>query len=331
MPYAPQVQPRGDQYLFQGINSAGESIGEAIAKLGQEHKEAKGYHSLLTALAPQLGLEKEDIDNMSLEEAKGKLQAVALKKTLGDIGLDEAQHDSILQQIQTRAAQVKAGKTFQDAVAKYTQPQANLTAPPGELYSRIASAAGGGPSPVALTPGRDLDAPAALQLGLTSGMDPERMAPLMVALNRMRDAGEQFNFDPSKGVVTLPGLPGRYFVQTSKGGGQVVEDTEAIAAEARAKQGAKPSVRFKAVPRPFQPGQFDTTVEADNPEDFKAGMDLLRQSQNPGSAPAAKPAGPVPLPSDRSQWQKGQTYLTNKGHLLWDGTQFQVSTNAPAP
>jgi hypothetical protein len=79
--------------------------------------------------------------------------------------------------------------------------------------------------------------------------------------------------------------------------------------------------RFKAIPSLTDPTGFATTVEADTPEDLQRGMELLKKAKDTGS-PATAQTNFDPLPTDRTKWQKGQTYLTNKGPLQWDGNVF---------
>jgi hypothetical protein len=296
MPYDPRIENHGDQYLFQGIRDAGSAVGAGIEKAVAYHKQmnaegkaadyfVKAHPEALT----EMGIHPDAWDNLGAEDKSGAVMGYmrdqTLKKTMGEVGLNDAQTQDLLQRIDARKQQVTAGKTFQDAVAKYTQPNARLDLPPiGELNATLA----GGGSPVSVQPGADLDPQTALKLGIQSGMDPERMAPLIEALARIRAQGNegQFSFDPSKDVVPLPGLPGRYFGRTSKGGGQFIEDPTAIAADAEAKQSGKkqPSgIKFKAMPSLTDPSGFATSVEADTPEGLQSGMALLKQAQNPGA------------------------------------------------
>lgn len=54
MPYAPGIEYRGDQYLFQGISQAGAGVAEGIKQWREERKQSKKVESAYDAMATGL-------------------------------------------------------------------------------------------------------------------------------------------------------------------------------------------------------------------------------------------------------------------------------------
>jgi hypothetical protein len=70
MPYNPGVQPRGADYLFQGISQAGASVGEMIAQMKQRARQTTAMRSMAV---DGLGMDPDQVDKMSLPQLTGTL------------------------------------------------------------------------------------------------------------------------------------------------------------------------------------------------------------------------------------------------------------------
>src|SRR6266851_4344572 len=66
MPYAPAIEYRGDQYLFQGITQAGQAAAQGIAQIKANRQEQQG----LDALAQNYYF-KDDPDMLQKFESSG--------------------------------------------------------------------------------------------------------------------------------------------------------------------------------------------------------------------------------------------------------------------
>jgi len=86
MPYAPGVEYKGDQYLFQAISGLGKNIGDAIKTYRNDRKEAQfldGAHEMLTgALAPHV---KDGRVSPELIDRFSKFPSQSLSKKRGEI------------------------------------------------------------------------------------------------------------------------------------------------------------------------------------------------------------------------------------------------------
>lgn len=77
MPYNPQIEYRGDRYLFGGLANAGASAGQAI----EEHKRRKGEYDGLVKYADSAGIvPKDQSTTMSLDELKATLAGHAYQQ-----------------------------------------------------------------------------------------------------------------------------------------------------------------------------------------------------------------------------------------------------------
>jgi len=105
-------------------------------------------------------------------------------------------------------------------------------------------------------------------------------------LNEMAARGQtaDFNFDPTKDVKDIGG--GLKVVRTSRGGGQVVQTPESIAAAAGAKEGAKRQISARAMPvKDFMgnpTGEYQMQVDGD-PEEVAA---WIKKNGGKNAAPA---------------------------------------------
>lgn len=84
MPYAPGIQPRGDQYLFAGISQLGEGLGKSIQNFVQAKRESEFLDKQVVSLAaamkplieagdiqPEVVQEMEKFPGMSLSQKRG--------------------------------------------------------------------------------------------------------------------------------------------------------------------------------------------------------------------------------------------------------------------
>lgn len=81
--FTPAPQVTVGESIGRGIESAGASIGAALAEMGRRRKELSGYKTLLEAYAedPANGINKDQIDKMSLEQAKSSILAAEVRKS----------------------------------------------------------------------------------------------------------------------------------------------------------------------------------------------------------------------------------------------------------
>jgi hypothetical protein len=188
------------------------------------------------------------------------------------LGYDTAmQHyHQIGQQMARQQADDAAQGRFTSEFRKATNPKLNMGT---DGFSLFANAAMG----KALTPGGTVNGQQMLDMALRAGMDPLKASAMAENLGRMAELGSQgFEFNPTSDVKDIGN--GLNFVRTSRGGGQIVQTPESISAAAKAREGAKTTTRFKAVPSIVDPSGFATSVEADNPEDLQRGMAMLKQA-----------------------------------------------------
>ena len=320
---------RGPDYIFQAGQDAGDAIGKGIEQfverqrqLSYKGKAADAFVKAYPNAMAEMNIHPDAWDNMSAKDKAASVEGYVRAQVSKDTQSQMAQRAAIGAWHQSQADKFNqentAGQTFQDAVQKFTSPDASVNLPPigggaGGGASLPALLAGGG-SPVTTTPGGTLDPATLTRLGIASGMSPERLAPLVQALQKVQYGDTRdFNFDPNGGVVQLPGLPGMSFVKTSRGGGQIVQAPEAVAATAEAKEGAKrtPSgVKFKAVPSLTDPSGYATSVEADTPEGLQSGMALLKQSKP--SAPGVAPAGKFGFTPQAASYLKANPALADQ-------------------
>ena len=100
MPFAPAIQYRGDQYLFQGLSSAADSIGQGIDRYHQKQKEKEQQTAALEVLkqyGPKLGLDTSD-DGAMLAGVKafGAANLLSLAGQAKQAQQDQAAAQSVL-------------------------------------------------------------------------------------------------------------------------------------------------------------------------------------------------------------------------------------------
>ena len=317
-----------------GVGAVVGTFIERQRQLNAKGKAADAFVKAYPNALQEMGIHPDQWANMGNAEKSARAEGYARALALEDVKSQMAERASIGRYRQAEGDRFNqeqvAGKNFADAVAKFTQPDASMTLPPiggsagmggppgqssnlpaiwSDVINRstgvgapgqpdvpplLAMLAGGG-SPVTTTPGLPLTPEAIARLGLISGMSPEKLAPMIQAMQKVQYGDQRdFNFDPSKDVVPLPQIPGMFFGKSSKGGGQYLSAPEAVQANAQAKASAKPApsgVKFKAVPSLTDPSGYATTVEADTPEGLQAGMALLKQSKTGAPASATPSTG----------------------------------------
>lgn len=103
MPYAPAVQDRGADYLFQGISSAGNSLGRALdyyAERREKQKEedkqrARKFKSLVDYMDASGIMNKDVAMTKDLDSLEGYAQGVAAKQVFDKAKREQADRDSL--------------------------------------------------------------------------------------------------------------------------------------------------------------------------------------------------------------------------------------------
>lgn len=194
MPYAPNVQPRGDHFLFQGMMGAASSIADAMEKRDEQAQQqidgGKAVDFMLKAspqLKQRLGLTDKEIGALGPREkiamGTGLMKSMAMEQIVGELS-DAAQKRKALAETPGFTA------AMGDMMAPGTGPAMPPLAAMGAASQRFPAAA--------------------------AEMSPHLIQRLMPDPD---GTGQQFKFDPKTMIQPLPG-GGRY-VQTSKGGGQL--------------------------------------------------------------------------------------------------------------
>lgn len=207
-----QISPvpyRGDQYLFQGISGAGQSIGEGIEQMMQRLKQTK---AMRTMAVDGLGMDPDAVDKMSAGEVSGHLQAAALKNQQAEAQarrMMETAHANYFNRYNQKA---DADDRFSSAVSKYMQP------PP--------AMAPGDQGPPQATP--QMDPQTLMRLEAQSGtLDPEK------AMQYMKELGGAGTDNPM--VYDTSSIPNATVVKTKKGNEfQVIRNNDGAAPEAPA-------------------------------------------------------------------------------------------------
>lgn len=243
--------------IERGWGNAGNAIAGGIKDWQVIKKQDKAAKAIFEALEPEedgvtgalkahpLGLTKDAFNSLSSQDriakisgfmeaeavksARRKEQRAAQEMKLREEDMGMRREDLVVrkQDAAARLAALTREQGSDDALAKALQA-ANRPAisTPGPF--------GGPVAPGGVTPDRLLEAlaqnPQAINARGMSNVDN-----LMRALQE-GDGGQQFEFNPERDVIPLSQLPGQFFTRTSKGGGQIVQNPEAIAAAAEARQ-----------------------------------------------------------------------------------------------
>lgn len=129
MPYNPQVQYRGDQYLFQGISGAGQAIAEGISKWRRNKEEKDYYMGQLPSVArvAKALVEERKLDPKVIDEFANfpKLSTSQMKTKLAGwaFEFDQAQKRS---EESRKAADSEADNRRADESLKLQQQQAQM-------------------------------------------------------------------------------------------------------------------------------------------------------------------------------------------------------------
>lgn len=210
--------------LAAGITSFGEDVGDAIKQHKDDAKATKSMRSLIGIYKPEL---KDEAETWSKSELEGKIKGFIMQQ-------DEAERASIqslrgAQTDQMQAAQseierqAKAAAMFNQSVANQ-QPNrvasvAGAMADPrsGVTLSSLSQFAGQNPVMPKLTP------ETVMRLAAMSGALTPELAADLSQFAVKADGRHQFTADQMGRPTEVPGIPGKFFVPTSTGGGQLVD------------------------------------------------------------------------------------------------------------
>jgi hypothetical protein len=312
MPYAPGTEDRSADYLFHGISGAGAALGGGIANFMERRKreadDTKRARQMLKIIGDDAGVDATDIENMSGPEAKATLDAVQFKQsTIGQ---------NLMNQLHAKELELKKSQML---LMSQRQEQA-----PGYM-SRMAELMQGRPGPMAQPP---MSGPQAM---LMAAGEYPAFAPgpndMDTFMRMVRESGQQFAFDPTRDVVSLPQLPGQFFVRTSTGGGQIGQTPESIGAATKAREeqrttSQKELIKERQEVKPKVKAVYDPLTEEMRYEGDPEEVEAFVRSRKGGTAPAAAGAKGLPLPKSKAELKRGQRYETARGIAVWDGEKF---------
>lgn len=174
MPYAPGIQPRGDQYLFSGISQLGQGLGEAVRNFVKSKRESDFLDKQMVGLAaamkpmidsgeidPEIVSDMEKFPGMSLAQKRGAAasylfqiqsakearaeRASAEDRTArrsmehGRLQMEAARFN---QQSQERATEQAGKDQFNAGLADYLQIPDGIRRPAREAVPELAARAG---------------------------------------------------------------------------------------------------------------------------------------------------------------------------------------------
>lgn len=251
MPYNPGVQ-FDPGIIERGFARTGNAIAGAVQDYGQIKKQDKAAKAIFEALEPEedgatgalkahpLGLTRDAFNSLSsrdrIAKISGFMEAEAVKSA-------RRKEQMATQEMQMRGEEL--GLRKQDAAARLAalaREQGSEEALATALKSALPGAAQGATPEMFAAPGGQ-PPPTAESLLRALAENPQAINArgmgnvdnLMRALQEGQ-GGQQFEFNPERDVIPLSQLPGQFFTRTSKGGGQIVQNPEAIAAAAEARQ-----------------------------------------------------------------------------------------------
>lgn len=263
MQYAPGVQDRSGEILAQGISSGAAGLGQGLSKLGdyfqkkkdQDKADANERKRLEAELTSSGNVTPGQAAGMDLNTLRGTRDGMIVKSKMAEYAQQKQLREAQLREYADREATQNDFTGFVQAMPDAPNTSSRLSA----YYEQDANE----------MPNR----PANLSLAEYA---PEMAArfPRAPQHNYFRDYmqslqpqdSEGFNFDAFRDVVPLPSLPGQSFIKTSRGGGQVVETPDSVAAKsgarAEATQKARPKVTAVARPDPLT-GELTIGYEGD--------------------------------------------------------------------
>lgn len=210
--------------LFGGVSLLANSIGEKIKTTQLDAKKLKAYRAMAV---DGLGLDAEQVDKLDLPTLEGKFQALSVKKTLAQLGLNEAQTQATLARIEDAKKQrelQQAGQQRRERTAaalarvlgQAVQTGAPAISPPGPF---------GGPVAPELPPRLDRNRLFAALQDNPEALADEGFAPRLNALAALaggEDGGAALVPGQS---VPVPGADDHLFVPLSRGSGTVIKKT----------------------------------------------------------------------------------------------------------
>lgn len=207
MPYAPGISYHGDQYLFQGISSAGQSLGEGIDQAIQRGRQLKAMRAMAV---DGLGMDPDQVDGMSLPQLQGTLAGEALKRS--NLGQQLQQQ---LTQSETEKNQMASTlqRYRQSAYAKFT-----------DMVNQVTKS----------NPEAALDTPTLEKMGLQAGLDPQDFRQLMGGGMYGARAGYYGDKASAPGFVPPPATapPGFTVVPKADGSWEMMRSPDAGTPEA---------------------------------------------------------------------------------------------------
>lgn len=161
-----QISPipyRGDQYLNQGISSAGQNIAEGIEGMTKRLRQTK---AMRTMAVDGMGMDPDKVDNMTPEQIQGIMQGMAVKNANAEaaarVQMEQAHADYFQRMNLKSAADDKFSKTVNDYMSY--KPLANGDSGPAQMP--------------------ELDPQTLIRLSAQSGtLDPDKAMEYMKQLN----------------------------------------------------------------------------------------------------------------------------------------------------
>lgn len=328
-----QISPvpyRGDQYLFQGISSAGQGIAEGIEGMTKRLRQTK---AMRTMAVDGMGMDPDKVDNMTPEQIQGIMQGMAVKNAQSEaqarVQMEKAHADYFQRFNQKQDAEGR----FSDAVNQFMQPQPAAPMAPGDQ---------GPPAPPTMP---KLDPQTLMRLEAQAGtLDPDKAMQYMKQMGGGADADNPLIFDntsvPNATVVktkkgnefqvlrnndgTPPDAPTGYqMVGDGKGAWKAVKLNPAdmtAGEKARLQMQHEKGIDDLAKSLPFASG--DPEMMAILKGRMASHQTAINDLYGGKGAPATTPGTPQPMPANKADLQSGTLYQTGKGPATWDGTQF---------
>jgi len=324
-----QISPvpyRGDQYLFQGISGAGQSLGEGIEQMMTRLKQAK---AMRTMAVDGLGMDPDAVDKMSAGEVQGHLQGAALKNQQAEAQarrLMETAHANFFNRYNQKG---EADDRFSAAVDQYMQPQ---PMPPG---------AQGPPAPPPT-----LDPQTLMRLEAKSGtLDPEKAMqymkelqggqdnPLTIDTTSIPDAtvvktkrGNEFQVLRNNNGPAPDAPPGYQMVGDGKGSWKAVKiNTGDLSAADRAKFQAQYEKNIDSLIQSYSFAKGDPEMEGLIKERIQAHRAAIDELKQPGSGNASdKSKTPTPGDSDIAYLKANPTMAANFDKKFGAGSAAKI-------
>lgn len=314
-----QIAPvpyRGDQYLAQGISSAGQNIAEGIEGMTKRLRQTK---AMRTMAVDGMGMDPDKVDNMTPEQIQGIMQGMAVKNAQAEAQARrqmEQAHADYFHRFNQKAA---AEDRFSSAVNDYMQPPVPNTGnplqqpPSGDIGRDMMNA----PDPTGvmqqMTQPRTLDPQTLMRLEAQAGtLDPDKAMQYMKQLNEGPGADNPMVYDntsvPNATVIrrkkgnefqvlrnndgTAPDAPPGYqMVGDGKGGWKAVKlNTGDLSAGDRTKYQAQYEKNIDSLIQSYSFAKGDPEMETLIKGRIAAHQKAIEDLQTP-AAPAKPAAG----------------------------------------